>query len=149
MVNIEKTEDGTISSITTNTQAINNLKSKISVAIQNNLSKISSTQMEIPIGTLVGTELLNGRGPTVKLKVSFSGNSCIEFTSKFCEAGINQTKHQIYLNICTKTNLLVPGYPTFADIHTNMVIAEMVIIGKVPRVYSANNKCENFGVLDR
>ncbi len=149
LVHIDKAEDGSISSIVTDTQTINSLKSKIATAIQNNLSKIDLTQIEVPIGTLIGTDLLNGRGPVIKLKVSISGSSCVEFTSKFCEAGINQTKHQIYLDINTKINLLVPGYPTSTDIHTNMIIAEMIVVGKVPRVYSTNDKHECFNILDQ
>lgn len=149
LVHIDKSEDGSISSIVTDTQTINSLKSKIAIAIQNNLSKIDLTQIEVPIGTLIGTDLLNGRGPLMKLKVSISGSSSVEFTSKFCEAGINQTKHQIYLDIYTRISLLVPGYPTSTDIHTNMIIAEMIIVGEVPRVYSTNDKRECFNILDQ
>ena len=149
LVHIDKSEDGSISSIVTDTQMINSLKSKIAIAIQSNLSKIDLTHIEVPIGTLIGTDLLNGRGPLIKLKVSISGSSCVEFISKFCQAGINQTKHQIYLDIYTKINLLVPGYPTSTDIHTNMIIAEMIIVGKVPRVYSTNNKQECLNISDQ
>ena len=40
LVHIDKSEDGSISSIVTDTQMINSLKSKIAIAIQSNLSKI-------------------------------------------------------------------------------------------------------------
>ena len=148
LINIDKAKNGSISLITTNAHTINSLKSKIAIAIKNNLSRINSTQIEIPIGTLIGTDLLSGRGPVTKLKVSISGSSSVEFTSKFCEAGINQTKHQIYLDIYTKINLLIPGYPTSTSIHTNMIIAEMVLVGEVPRLYSTNDKRECFNISD-
>lgn len=142
LVNIERTDTGKVIALTTNSSLINRLKSKISIAIQNRLSESGINRVNIPLGTLLGTEMFCGLGPCVPLKISISGSVVTEFESKFCEAGINQTKHQIYLNIHTRIGALIPGYPVATDVDTNMNIAETVIVGEVPNVYVSGSGSE-------
>lgn len=135
LVCMERAQDGKILAVTTNTRCINQLKARISIAIQEKLSQVGIRQINVPVGTLIGIELFNGRGPSVPLKISLSGGVSTEFTSSFSQAGINQTKHQIYLNVHTRISALVPGYPVTTDVSTNMSIAETIIVGEVPHVF--------------
>ena len=75
---------------------INTLKSSVTIAIQKKISCMPKKDLSIPIGTLTGTEILNGKGPDVPMKISLSGSVLTNFRSVFESAGINQTKHQIY-----------------------------------------------------
>lgn len=142
LVLIEKADDGRIVALTTNSRVINQLKSKISVAIQDRLSQSEINRASIPLGTLLGAEILSGWGPSIPLKISISGSVVTEFTSSFCDAGINQTKHQIYLNIHTKISALIPGYPSDTNVDTNIEIAETIIVGSVPNVYATGGNSE-------
>jgi sporulation protein YunB len=138
-VKIERSETGKILALTTDSKLINRLKSRISIAIQDKLSRSEINKISIPLGTLLGAEFCSGMGPLVPLNISISGSVVTEFESKFCDAGINQTKHQIYLNIHTKIGALVPGYSTATDVNTNINIAETIIVGEVPNMYSVGN----------
>lgn len=138
-VKIERTDTGKVLALTTDSKRINQLKSKISIAIQEKLSNSEVNKINIPLGTLLGAEFCSGVGPFIPLNISISGGVITEFESKFCEAGINQTKHQIYLNIHTKIGALVPGYPVVTDVNTNVNIAETIIVGEVPNMYSVGN----------
>lgn len=142
LVVIERADDGKIIALTTNSRLVNQLKSKISVAIQEKLSQSETNEMSIPLGTLFGAEILSGWGPSIPLKISISGSVVTEFTSSFCDAGINQTKHQIYLNIHTKINALVPGYPAATNVDTNIEVAETIIVGNVPNVYATGENSQ-------
>ena len=139
LVSIKKDEKGKIIALTTNSMLVNQLKAKISIAIQDKLSQSDINKIYIPLGTLLGIEFFSGLGPSVPLRISISGSVITEFESKFSEAGVNQTNHQIYLNIHTKIGALVPGYPTTTDVSTNMTIAETIIVGEVPSVYVTNS----------
>ena len=135
LVNIERSSAGQILAITTNMSEINLLKSKISTAINQKLGQ-DHIEVGVPIGTLTGNDLLHGRGPQVPLMVTLAGNVDTDFKSSFESAGINQTRHQIYLEIHTSIYSFIPGIDTTTDITTNIEIAETVIVGEVPELYA-------------
>lgn len=136
MVKIERGADQKIVAITTDVNKTNVLKAAISADIQEKLSNGATKKISIPLGTLTGTEILNGRGPMVQMKISIPSSVLTEFHSTFSSAGINQTKHQIYLSVNTKVYALIPGYPTSTTVETNIMIAETVIVGEVPSVFA-------------
>jgi len=63
------------------------------------------------------------------------GNPSATFSNEFLTAGINQTKHQIMLEISIQVNILVPGHATQETISTQMLVAETVIVGDVPNTF--------------
>ena len=137
IVKIERSEDGKLIGITTNIQKINCLKSSLSNAISYELDKDEIKKIRIPLGTILGTELLSGSGPMVNVKIFITGNIVTNFESELSEAGINQTKHRINLNVEVNISAIMPGYPVETKVKTNITIAETVIVGEVPRVYAA------------
>ena len=139
IVNIERAADGKILAINTNAKLANLLKSNISAKVQREISELETRKVLIPLGTLTGTEILNGRGPNIPLKITMSGNIVTELKSNFFSAGINQTNHQIFLNVSTKIFALIPGYPVNTAIETNVLVTETVIVGEIPRYYSDKN----------
>lgn len=138
VVKIERSEEGKLIGITTNIQKINCLKSSLSNAIAHELDKEEIKKVRIPLGTILGTELLSGSGPMVNVKIFITGNIVANFESELSEAGINQTKHRIILNVEVNISAIMPGYPVETKVKTNVTIAETVIVGEVPKVYAAS-----------
>lgn len=130
----EKDEQGKILSFNTNVRQVNRLKTYITLAVQEKISFIEKKKIKIPIGTLTGTEIFNGRGPSIPLKVSMSGSVITDFRSEFQSSGINQTMHRLYIDISTSVFALIPGYPVTTAVKTTALIAETVILGDVPNV---------------
>ena len=130
---LEKDPNGHICAINTNIKKINLLKTSVCMAVQKKISEIKNDDYKVALGTLTGTELFNGRGPKIPLKLSLSGSVKANFRSNFETAGINQTKHQLYLDVSTKVFALIPGYPTNSTIETSILVAETVLIGDVPK----------------
>lgn len=108
----------------------------MTTSIQKKISCMPKKDLSIPIGTLTGTEILNGKGPNISLKVSLSGSVLTNFRSIFESAGINQTKHQIYLDIRTEIFALIPGFPATTDVSTSILIAESIFMGDVPTTFA-------------
>ena len=53
-------------------------------------------------GNFTGNSLLAGCGPNVKVKVIPIGTVTTDFKTEFVSAGINQTRHRVYLTVyCT------------------------------------------------
>lgn len=132
LVSVDRGEDGSVLSITTNTVEMNRLKSKIISAVQDCMNKTREETEGIPLGTLMGSHLFHGRGPKIYLRLTLAGNVTADFRSVFDSAGINQTRHQIFLDIHTGVYSFLPGFYASTDVDTNMVVAETVIVGAVP-----------------
>ena len=146
LVTIQKCEDGSICAISTNVQKTNTLKSAVTLAIEGQISHTTPKTVSIPLGTLTGVELFTGRGPMIKMKISLPSSTITDFRSEFTEAGINQTKHQIYINVHTDVHALIPGYPTNTTVDTDIMVAETIIVGDVPHVF-ASSSSNNHGTI--
>jgi sporulation protein YunB len=133
LVTVERNESGEVLAITTNMVKMNELKASVISSVQEQLSD-NHKDIGVPLGTLLGNDLLHGRGPNVPLRLTLSGNVNADFKSSFESAGINQTKHQIYLNIHTSVYSFIPGFNTTTDVETNIPVAETIIVGEVPQV---------------
>ena len=132
LVNIEKDVDGRISVIKADTVKINRLKSEISSEISKDILDLDSRKIKIPIGTIIGTSFLSGKGPRISIDVTLASNINSEIINLFTSAGINQTLHEIYVKIDAQIFVVIPGTKTCADVKTNFCIAQTVIIGSVP-----------------
>lgn len=139
---VERNEKNEISAIYTDMKKINFLKSHIASLIQNKISNFKEKTFWISLGTLSGFEILNGKGPKVPMKISIAGNVFTNFNNKFSNAGINQTIHQIYVNIHTKICITIPGSTCTSESDDEILVSETVIVGKVPRVYSCSGNLD-------
>lgn len=84
---------------------------------------------------LHGTKILSGRGPDVPIKMATVGNVETDLVSQFSQAGINQTRHRIYLNVKCTVTILTPFDSIEQKITNQVLIAEAVIVGEVPSTY--------------
>ena len=136
LIQIERAEDGGVLAVTSNVVKMNELKADISLSVQKKLKEVKERELSIPLGTLIGGDLFRGRGPKIPLHISTSGSVFTDFESSFTSAGINQTKHQIYLHIKTSIVVFIPGHNVTTEIETNTLIAETVIVGEVPEFFA-------------
>jgi sporulation protein YunB len=134
LINIQKNSNGKVLAIDTNVQKVNQLKSKILLAVQEEIKDIDAQQIGIPLGCLTGTQTFDGHGPKLPLKISMIGDINANFRSDFSDAGINQTRHQIYLDIKVDMLATIPGYPSNLALETSVLVAETIIVGETPSV---------------
>lgn len=136
LVEFEKDTEGRVTALKSNMAAFNRLQSRIADDILLRLSEVSTTTLAIPIGTLTGSSLLAGRGPTVKVKMQSVGSTTASFRNTFGSAGINQTRHQILLDVQVNMSILLPGFRTSTKVNNEISVAETVIVGSVPENYT-------------
>lgn len=137
LVTIERNDAGEVLAITTNMVKMNELKAVIITDVQNQLGSDSHKDIGVPLGTLLGNDFLHGYGPNIPLRLTLSGNVTADFKSTFESAGINQTKHQIYLNVHTSVYSFIPGFNTTTEVETNVPVAETIIVGQVPQLVTS------------
>lgn len=133
-VTFQKSSSGDITAVSCNMARINTLTSTI-------LDKLVSTERDntvkigIPLGNLTGASLLMGRGPKLPVKVMLLSSSRVEFSNSILTAGINQTKHQIDLTVTVDMELMLPWGTKTDTVSTDVLIADTVIVGRVPDTY--------------
>lgn len=145
LVSFEKDNDGRITALKSNIAEFNRLQSQILNLILARVDQVSARELSIPIGTLTGAALLAGRGPRISVRMESVGSSSAHFQNEFVSAGINQTKHQIVLNIDVYVSVLLPGFSAVTKVSNSITVAETVIVGSVPDSYtyfSANGDLE-------
>ena len=143
LISFEKDNEGRITAVKSNMAEFNRLQSAILVEILTKLSEVSTKDISIPIGTLTGSPLLAGRGPLIRVRMQSVGSSSARFENAFTSAGINQTKHQIYLVVDVYVSILLPGFSTVTKVSSSYAVAETVIVGSVPDNYTYFSNGEN------
>ena len=76
-----------------------------------------------------------GRGPKIPVDIITLTSSRIGFQNNIVTAGINQTKHQITLQVTVDIDVLVPWGSKSTQVSTEVLIADTVIVGQVPGTY--------------
>ncbi len=135
IVYFEKDLDGKITALKTNMSEVNRLKTDILNRINDEILAIDSSNLSIPIGSLVLPELFSGKGFGIPIQMMAIRNSDASFHSHFSEAGINQTLQQLTMDISVDVSVLVLGKTESFTVTSQVVVAETVIVGQVPDTY--------------
>ena len=135
IVYFEKDLNGRITALKTNMSEVNRLKTDILNIINDEILALDTSDIGIPLGSLFLPEFLSGKGPAIPVHILSIRNSDASFVSHFSEAGINQTLHQLIMDVSVDVAVLVLGHTSSFTITSEVVVAETVIIGDVPHTF--------------
>ena len=135
IVYFEKDLDGRITALKTNMSEVNRLKTDILSLINDEILALYTSDIGIPLGSLIFPEFLSGRGPTIPVRILSIRNSDATFHSNFTEAGINQTLQQLTMDISVDVAILVLGGTDIFTVTSQVVVAETIIVGQVPDTF--------------
>ena len=134
LVALERSTDGSVSAVTTNVAAVNTLAAQV---LERAVAQTADEKITvgIPLGNLLGSTLLSGKGPKIPVQLVMLSSSVAGFRSELTAAGINQTRHQILLELNVAVSLLMPWRTVGTNVDTEILVSETVIVGKVPESY--------------
>ena len=135
IVYFEKDLDGRITALKTNMSEVNRLKTDILNLINDEILALDTSDIGIPLGSLFLPELFSGKGPAIPVRILSIRNSDATFSSKFSQAGINQTLHQLTMIVSVDVAVLVLGQTSSFTVNSEVVVAETVIVGEVPSTF--------------
>ena len=135
IVYFEKNLDGRITALKTNMSEVNRLKTDILNLINDEILALDTSDIGIPMGSLFLPELFSGKGPAIPVRILSIRNSDATFASKFSQAGINQTLHQLTMVVSVDVAVLVLGQTSSFTLSSEVVVAETVIVGEVPSTF--------------
>lgn len=136
LMTIKTDKDGNVVMIQANTVELNRIGSEIALSVQDRIRGIGVRGVKIPLGVVLKNDLFAYYGPKVKFNMLPTGSVISSYRSEFQDAGINQTRHIVYLDVTTKVQVVVPIARNSINITTSVPIAESIIVGKVPNTYA-------------
>ncbi|MDK2985817.1 MAG: hypothetical protein PWQ96_1459 [Clostridia bacterium] len=135
MVKIEKNSQGEIVFMYANILLINKIASEAVLEVQKSLKDLQTEELAIPLGQILGSKLLATYGPKMDLKLIPVGTVRVNVKEDFSDAGINQTRHKIYLEVISDIKVVVPFISSTTQVKTDVPLADTIIVGPVPEHY--------------
>ena len=132
MIIIDKDNEGNINMIRANTVKLNYLTSRLSIRCNEELQKMGEVGVEVPLGWMTDNSAFYEFGPDLNVKIDPIGNMKLSYESKFESAGINQTRHKIYLNVEARVRMKIPLHSKEQVVTCQIPVAETIIVGKTP-----------------
>ncbi|MGQ9824532.1 MAG: sporulation protein YunB [Desulfotomaculales bacterium] len=134
-VQVHKDDRGRVVFFQANTAKVNSVAARIALSVQESLRQLESRTISIPLGVLTGTQLFSNRGPRIRASVLPAGTVKVNVRDSFEPAGINQTRHSIWLDFDTEVKIVVPTMSAVAAVATQVPLTESIIVGEVPATF--------------
>lgn len=123
---------GRVVLIQANTVKINSLAADAILDIQKSLAKLEGKVVFIPLGQVLKSQLLAAYGPKIKVTLVPIGTVKVKVADDFQQAGINQTRHRLYLNVYDRVKIVIPLVSDYIEVAAQVPVAETIIVGEVP-----------------
>jgi len=111
------------------------MKTNVLKRVDARLRNLSQEELSVPIGNVLLPELFSGQGPKIPVRVLAVRTSDAVFRNSFTDAGINQTLHQIYIDIHVVITVMTWSGTVEIAVDSAVLAAQTVIVGTVPTTY--------------
>ncbi|HHV71543.1 MAG TPA: sporulation protein YunB [Clostridia bacterium] len=135
LVYVQTDVNGRVVLMQPNSLKLNEMTNAVVENIQKAFQEAGELEIKIPIGQALGSKLLASKGPKIKAKIIPIGNVNANLRDEFLEAGINQTKHRIVMDVVVKVRVVVPLVSSEIVVDNETPLAETIIVGEVPEQY--------------
>lgn len=143
MIKIEKDTQGNIILLQADTVKLNYIAAKLSTECNKELSDMKNSTIRVPLGWITDKSAFYSLGPKITIQLEPIGNVITSYESKFESAGINQTRHKIYLNVSAKIKLKLPLMNQDVEVNTQVPVSDTIIVGKIPNTTLGITSNEN------
>jgi len=134
-VRINRDGSDRINFFETDVARLNKLSARLSADIRNKLDSLERQKVSIPFGALLGNSAFSGMGPELRMAIQTARDIETAFQSEFFTAGMNQTRHILYLRVHIEASVHAPLVQRKIDVTSVIPVAETVIVGAVPERY--------------
>lgn len=128
-------EHGRVAMLRSNTVRMNALAAQTALTAEEKLNSAENQFVDIPLGAALGVRSLSGFGPRIRVQILPVGAVQPSFDTELETAGINQTRHKIFLTLRATVTLVAPSGSQLVDVKSKLPIAESIIVGEVPQSF--------------
>jgi len=133
LISIHKDTSGQITLIQINTVEINRIESETALEVIKVLREATMDGIRLPLGAATKSKILSNYGPNIRITLLPAGTANVNTVEAFEEAGINQTRHRIILDIAANIQIIQPLLRSNITVKTHVPLVETIIIGNVPQ----------------
>lgn len=144
IINIQKDNEGNITLIKADTLQMNKIACDVALESQQRLKEIGNVGIKVSTGYIFKNNILAYFGPNITVKMQPIGYIETKYISDFQSAGINQTRHRIYVQVKTNLRVIIPIRSNEIEVKNEIPISETIIVGKIPET-SINLGLDNAG----
>lgn len=123
---------GHVSMLQADALRMNELAARTALMAEEELNSDENQFIDVPLGAALGIKSLSGFGPRIAIQILPVGAVHASFDTDFESAGINQTRHRIFLTLRATVSLIIPTGSQLVEVESTMPIAESIIVGGVP-----------------
>lgn len=124
--------DGQVTFLQPNTVAINRLAARVTEAVSVEMRPLRERRLSLPLGQVLHSRLLAARGPALAVTVRSVGSVMATLDSRFEQAGLNQTRHLVSLQVTAELEAVAPFLRERFTLEKSIPLAEGIIVGPVP-----------------
>ncbi|MEW5785028.1 MAG: sporulation protein YunB [Bacillota bacterium] len=132
LIVIEQDDQGRIVMAQINSMEVNRIMAETTIATREALHDLEDSPFEIPLGEVMDSFLLATYGPKIPVRMSPLGRVNTDLVDSFEDAGINQTRHKIYLRVHTEVQIIIPFIADSVEVITTVPVADAIYMGDVP-----------------
>lgn len=132
LVVFEKDTEGRIAAYRINTAKVNEVAALGAEVVASEFDDLVGKRFGIPLGDLTGFRFLAGTGPVIPVELTHTGSINTDLKQEFSVAGINQTRHRIWLEADVTVRVVLPITTKEMTVSGNVPITDTVIVGPVP-----------------
>ncbi len=129
---VHRDNSGRVALMQANTVKINKMAADITLGVQHRLRQLDGKQIYVPLGQVLGSYIFADMGPNINIAIHPMGTVKVNVIDRFEQAGINQTRHKIYLDFNTMVRVVIPLSSGEVKVATKVPVAESIIVGDVP-----------------
>lgn len=135
LVEVHKDQEGRIVMMQANAVRINELAAGLALTAEKNLREMDGNSFGIPLGQVTGNRIIAAWGPRIPVQFTPVGAVRVNLGDRFESAGINQTRHRLYLDLDTALRVVVPWQGNEVTVTTRVPLVENIVVGSVPSTY--------------
>ncbi len=136
LVSLERDNENSVTALTTDMITLNNIKTEIINAVYDGIHSLEESNYKVHIGNIISPNFLTGAGPEIPLGFIGLGYVKGEFASSFTSAGINQTRHNIILEMEVNVTVMQHFGSYTLNVESSFPVTDTILIGTVPESYT-------------
>jgi sporulation protein YunB len=136
LVQLERDSTERVTALRTDSILLDSIKAQMVEAVYGAVNELEQQTLEIPLGSILAPTLLSGKGPRIAVICDGLAFADAQFVSAFTAAGLNQTRHNIILQLHAELSVRAGWTRQTVSLDSPFVLTDTVIVGTVPEHYS-------------
>lgn len=127
--------NGRLEYLSVNSMVVNNICAETASTVSQNLNKLTTSKIRLPLGVFTGLPILSHFGPSTTIRLQPIGDATADYETSMTQAGVNQVNFQVWINVHTTVSIVNPLWSKDLEITRKLTLVNTVFNGEIPKTY--------------